>query len=584
LLDSLLQEDLYLSIANMKEVKIFDALSEDESSDGEDLPSDLKDTDVLMYPKETIEKIGKSSTDPPMNFENMIEKHRDNNVSATIFPSVPFEDVDQEEEEDVDIVEVIKNVDGGVEAQIIELRHLVEMTKEQSKAMEDVSEALEKVLKAEFPECKAFPFGSSASGLGFRDCDLDIHVELGKNIKDETFDLKSGIWGKKFRTRKLFEILRRAERFKSAVMVLNARTPIIQLREKLTRIKCDVSVVSNMGVKNTEFLAFCREQDSRFLPLVTVIKYFCREHGITSSGKGDHVNNYTLVLMLIFFLQRRGILHPLEVLQKGMEREEVEGWNFAFCQDMSQLPELKPNPASTFELLLQFFQFYVNFPFDSVICPLVGQSVKKNSMRQGICLPKVLEGAPSFGRKGEKLELNKALIVQDPFELSRNVGHAVSRDRLARMLKEFKTAARLIKDIKTGKEDVGFWMLLERGMVSYRDILSFQHYEDFQGFSDDEAAQDLTDDDKIMKKERWGYKKTEGVEESRGGNMRSEEESESAVTRETESAVTRETESAFKSSKAESISRPTMMEVKQFLFQQQSLRFPLPKSKTAVKL
>ena len=38
----------------------------------------------------------------------MIEKHRDNNVSAIIFPSVPFEDVDQEDACDVDIVEVIK--------------------------------------------------------------------------------------------------------------------------------------------------------------------------------------------------------------------------------------------------------------------------------------------------------------------------------------------------------------------------------------------------------------------------------------------------------------------------------------------
>jgi len=274
-------------------------------------------------------------------------------------------------------------------------------------------------------------------------------------------------------------------------------------------------------------------------------------------------------------------------------------------------------------LLLQFFQFYVNFPFENVICPLVGQSIKKTSMRQGIGLPKVLEGAPSFGRKGEKLELNKALIVQDPFELSRNVGHAVSRNRLAHMLKEFKTAAMLIKDLKTGKEDVGFWMLLEVGMVSYRDILS-SHHEDYQRFSDHEAAQDLTDDDKIMMKERNGYKKIECVEESSGGNTRSVEgceesalsrETESAVTRVTESAVIRKTESAvsretecvasreetavsietvsvlsremdsaFKSSRPESFSRPTMLEVRQYLFQQQSLRFPPPKSKTAVKL
>jgi len=207
--------------------------------------------------------------------------------------------------------------------------------------------------------------------------------------------------------------------------------------------------------------------------LVCVIKYFCREQGITSSGKGDHMNSYTLVLMVIFFLQKRGVLHPLEVLQRGVEREEINGWNFAFCRDVSNLPELRPNPSSLLNLLIQFFKFYVNFSYrDNIICPLVGYTVKRRNMMQGTKLPKVLVDSPSFGQKEDQLELDKPLVVQDPFELTRNVGHAVSRQRLDHMLAEFSRAVGLLEDLKMESKVVRFWMLLEPGMISYRDIMS----------------------------------------------------------------------------------------------------------------
>jgi len=467
----------------MDKTKIYDVGSDDDSDkEVAAIISDYRDSNVLVYDRDLICKIGElpSSSDLPNNFDKMVEIQRDYDVSEIIFPSVPKLDKFQVEEDYDEVVvsdfAVIENLrlieDDSVEYQITKFLELVLITEDQLEAMKGVRDALEDVLKTEFPDCKAFPFGSSASGLGFRDSDLDIHVELGCNAIDDTFYVKAGMWGDRFRTRKVCEILRRAERFKSAVNVLNARTPIIKLRDRLTRINCDINVVSCMGVRNTHFLAFCAEQDERFMPLVSILKYFCREQGVTSSGKGDHLNSYTMVLMVIFFLQGKGILYSLEVLQKGVEEEEVDGWNVAFNKDFSQLPELKDNKSSVYKLLLQFFKFYIDFPFDHVICPLVGQKVKKYNMRQGIYLPNVLEKAPNFGRKGEKIELNKAIVVQDPFELTRNVAQAVSRPRLDHMLGEFSRAVRLLDDLKRGENtEAMFWMLLEPGMVSYKDIL-----------------------------------------------------------------------------------------------------------------
>ena len=91
--------------------------------------------------------------------------------------------------------------------------------------------------------------------------------------------------------------------------IANARTPIIRLKERRTGIKCDINVVSRMGVKNTEYVDFCRELDPRCLPLISILKYFSSTPEITGRGKGGHMNSYTLVLMVIFFLQKKNILH-----------------------------------------------------------------------------------------------------------------------------------------------------------------------------------------------------------------------------------------------------------------------------------
>jgi len=454
---------------------------EDSDKDATSKPSENECSNVLVYERDQLLKFS-AVKDLPENFEELVERCRENG-SEIIFPCVPREEEPEDEDDhdeyrsDFGVIEVLERMeDANLEDQIVKFQKLVDMTEEQLEAMKDVSDALEKVLKSEFPDCKAFPFGSSASGLGFRDSDLDIHVELGVNAKDESFYVKVGMWGDKFRTRKVCDILKRAERFKSAVPVVNARTPIIRLKERRTSIKCDINVVSSMGVKNTEYLAFCNEQDTRFLPLVSILKYFCRMQEITSSGKGDHLNSYTLVLMVIFFLQSKNILHSVEALQKGVEEEEVDGWNFALNREKSQLPHTQLNRSSVSRLLLQFFKFYIDFPYDShVICPLVGQFVKRYNIKQGVFLPAVLESAPFFGRKREKLEVTKVFVVQDPFELTRNVGQAVSRSRLEHMLKEFSTADRLLSDLKSGENrKAKFWMLFEAGMSTYRDILATQ--------------------------------------------------------------------------------------------------------------
>ena len=96
----------------------------------------------------------------------------------------------------------------------------------------------------------------------------------------------------------------------------------------------------------------------------------------------------------------------------------------------------KGNSSSVLNLLVSFFTFYINFPFEThIIWPLVGKPVKKYNLKYSYDLPDVLSMSPTFGRKKDKLELNKCLVVQDPFELTKNISSSASERSLGKFWK-----------------------------------------------------------------------------------------------------------------------------------------------------
>ena len=390
-----------------------------------------------------------------------------NNSDASIQQIQLLEGMDKEEAREMELFEYLKQAGGSLEDQISCFQDHVDMTREHLGMLKEVGDALVDAMKEDFPYCKAFPYGSSAIGLGMKDSDINIHVELGSNTKDDKFYEKSDIWGDRSRARKVCDILRRTERFQNAAVVSYARGPIIQLREGSIRIKCDITMIGRMGVKNTEFLALCTEQDGRFKTIAILVKYFCKVQKITSNENQDWLNSYTLMLMVVFFLQRRHILHNVVTLQEGIEEEEIGGWNFAICRDISKFPKLQPSHWEMDHLILGFFELFANFSFKKVVCPFVGYGIKKFNMSQGM-VPEVFEGAPYFGTE-HKLKCNKPLVVQDPFELTRNVGETMSLKRLENMVMKFETAAQMMRGLREGKVGVKFWMLLEPGMITFRN-------------------------------------------------------------------------------------------------------------------
>lgn len=353
---------------------------------------------------------------------------------------------------DHEILDLLRNVsDLSNDDQIVSLVNMLKGPPERIKMKNNLYKHIEACLKKKIPDCTVILYGSSSNGFAFQDSDLDVFVDfqlVGSSSVCGSPGEEENNSRDKARTNLVAHKLRTEERFKSARAILNARIPIVKMRDSKTGIDCDFNVVSSMGVVNSMLINYYRTLDTRCGYLISAVKYMASKLGVVGHGSGDHLNSYTIVIMAIFFLQVRGILPSVATLQKNVKAENKRGWNVAFDKDFkisewraeAETSESYQGELTLFSMLKEFLVFYICFPYDThIICPLLGSPVKKYNLKLGYNLPKALEQAPHFGKKKVKLEVDKSLLViQDPFELTRNISGRISDAHLSFMISMFE--------------------------------------------------------------------------------------------------------------------------------------------------
>lgn len=79
----------------------------------------------------------------------------------------------------------------AIDEQIRSLVTALQVTEEEKRLQSQIISTLEEWLSLEFPSCRLQLFGSSVSGLAFRDeSDLDIFMETPSSMKESTFYIK----------------------------------------------------------------------------------------------------------------------------------------------------------------------------------------------------------------------------------------------------------------------------------------------------------------------------------------------------------------------------------------------------------
>ncbi|TMS09295.1 Poly(A) RNA polymerase, mitochondrial [Larimichthys crocea] len=270
--------------------------------------------------------------------------------------------------------------EGSIDQQVTSLTEAYQLTEENSRLRFLVCSLLKDIAAAYFPECTVRPFGSSVNGFGKLGCDLDMILDLDGISGRKTKMPRSGL--------SLEYQLKRANSERSATQsilsvigecvdqfgpgcvgvqkILNARCPLLRFAHQPSGFQCDLTANNRVAIKSTELLYLYGELDPRVRHLVFTVRCWARTHGITSSIPGAWISNFSLTVMVLFFLQRRSppiipTLDHLKDLAGPADKSVIEGNDCTFVSDFSKI-QLESNTETLEQLLHEFFEFYATFP------------------------------------------------------------------------------------------------------------------------------------------------------------------------------------------------------------------------------
>ncbi|XP_015186857.1 PREDICTED: speckle targeted PIP5K1A-regulated poly(A) polymerase [Polistes dominula] len=317
---------------------------------------------------------------------------------------------------------------------------------------ESICKFLDEKFASVFPNCRSYRFGSTQMGLGFKECDLDIYMDIGVPICES----KNGLMTKKVFRDVKHVMYKMNNVFTNILPILKARTPIIKFYFVPNKVSCDISFKNAFGIYKSNLIKHCLSLDQRIKPLMVIIKFWGRQSKMSGSG---NISNYALLLLIIFYLQQpeTRILPPLMELQKTCEPIIIDGWQVNFDEN-AVLPPIT-NRSTIPQLLTGFFNFYANFPFKTnIICPRDGIAHPKELFIDTSNLPDYMNRYKEMAMQEEsKLKVSSCACIQDPIELNNNSVGSIYAKKIALFQKNCKISA----DICTSFQDNNYKNLLE---------------------------------------------------------------------------------------------------------------------------
>merc|ERR1719483_2022655 len=263
---------------------------------------------------------------------------------------------------------------------------------------------LELFVKELFPDADLELFGSSCNGFGFDRSDMDIcmtfHNRRDKLDKVEIIE-------------KLHRQLRKHQQLMQVQAITTAKVPIVKFTVKQNGLEGDISLYNTLAQQNTKLLYLYSQIDTRVRVLGYTIKTFAKVCDIGDASRGS-LSSYAYILMMLYYLQqvKPPVIPVLQELYTGDKPtfivENCDAW---FMDDKSKLSTLWPeggqNQMSVAELWLGFLRFYV----------------EEFNYREYVVCIRQKEELTRF----EKLWNGQCLAIEDPFDLSHNLGSGLTR-------------------------------------------------------------------------------------------------------------------------------------------------------------
>eukprot|EP01025_Chloroclados_australasicus_P014144 TRINITY_DN16619_c0_g1_i4.p1 TRINITY_DN16619_c0_g1~~TRINITY_DN16619_c0_g1_i4.p1 ORF type:complete len:982 (-),score=137.66 TRINITY_DN16619_c0_g1_i4:782-3532(-) len=311
-----------------------------------------------------------------------------------------------------------------------DLAAFLEPTPEERLKMERCQKAVFNLLHNKFPHTKCFVYGSAGNRLCIREHnDLDLCIRM-QNV-DDSQEAQGAIVDQ-------IAAFMDEQGMQEVRSLAHARVPICKFTFPETGTHVDVSVNNLLPVFNTRLLAKYCEIDSRVRGLVYVVKFWAKRR-ILNDPYHNTLSSYAYVLMVIFFLQQKGLLPCLQ--EMGNKQPSLfSGYDVYFLGDVSEYCQQNPRALPDVqmgELTMMFFDFYAWEFFeykcrDSVICVRLGEFISKES-KGWTC------------KTGSGARFHRHLLsIEDPFETEHDLGKLVDKNTLAIITREFQKASKVL--------------------------------------------------------------------------------------------------------------------------------------------
>ena len=291
---------------------------------------------------------------------------------------------------------------------------------------------LKKRFNRKFNGSKMTAFGSSESGLGLRNGDIDLCLEF------------KGEKPKKVLT-KIARMLRE-DGMEDVTLIAHAKVPIVKFVDSRTKIPIDISINNSLAIHNTKLLKLYNDCDVRVRPFVLAIKHWALHRGICNAAYGTF-SSYAWTLIALQSLQS---CEPpvLPNIQQGENRilQEVDGTTYDLTMNENPSELLNgENKSDIGNLIINFFeQFAVHWPWDkNVISVRSGNMIPRKAKQWNEEKPKLIDALTDEN----KLRLGKhSLPVEDPFDHLHDLSRVLRTEGVMDIREEFLRAYNIISD------------------------------------------------------------------------------------------------------------------------------------------
>ncbi|KAI9007258.1 hypothetical protein BC832DRAFT_440380 [Gaertneriomyces semiglobifer] len=351
--------------------------------------------------------------------------------------------------------------------------------------------ALQRIINNNFIglDIRAHFFGSSVNNLGSSSSDVDVTLEISDTNECSEEEL-NGITNMS----KLARVLRR-KGMQNVIPISGARVPICKFYDPTCDLHCDINFGNMLGVYNSRLLKAYTLLDPRVRPLIMLIKHWARNREINDSAGGGTISSYAFSLMVINYLQVAGVLPSLQQLYGGVERITLRvavsrttrrrHWVRGKDRKKDQTKDSTTEDVTTVLESLRQSYFHADVSFlEDMNSPLLSSYGRRSGMMRLADIWSGPDGVASlfykclryYGwdysylphqivsvRTGTVLDYippdleelkhktGMILVVEDPFELSRNCTGGVTD--LGRVVQEMRRAVRYMALASGGDGD-----------------------------------------------------------------------------------------------------------------------------------